>query len=478
MTNRPSVFRALFLVALTLCPAACVWAQTFTTLATFDLKNGADPYNGALAQGTDGNYYGTTMGGGIHGRGVFFRVTPSGALTDIYNFCSVTKCADGEGPWSNPVLGTDGNFYGTTNLGGNSESAGTIYQITPEGKLTTLYSFCPASPCNDGKYPMSLMQASNGNFYGVAANYGVGNNGTIFAISRSGVFKVLYSFCTQANCADGSEPSSGLMQASNGNLYGTTFKGGIYNGGESGIVYEVSPAGQFRTIHNFCAETHCTDGSNPDAALVQDAKGNLYGTTFYGGTNAVGTVFEITATGKFIVLHSFDNTDGADPSAAMTIANDGNLYGMTYESSTFQGTIFQINAKGEFNSLFNFCSQTACVDENPYGALFQATDGIFYGTTIEGGPSNDGTIFSFSTGLQPLVETVPTAAKVGARVIILGNNLTGSTAVSFNGTAASFTVVSNTAITAIVPAGATTGKITVTTTTGTLSSNPAFQVLP
>lgn len=475
-TKRSAAFRtAVVFAAVTLGLAVCAQAQTFSTLASFDEANGSYPQYGPLVQGTDGNYYGTTPVGGHYGGGVFFRVTPSGELTNLYNFCSLSKCADGTSPWSTPVLGADGNFYGTTNLGGNSEKAGTIYRMTRAGKLTTLYSFCPTSPCNDGAYPIGLVQASNGNFYGVTANFGAGNNGTIFEISRSGVFKVLYSFCSQANCADGSEPYAGLMQASDGNLYGTTAKGGAYG---NGLVYWISPAGKFKTIHSFCALTLCADGATPYAGLVQDARGNFYGTTFYGGANSFGTVYEITAAGHFVVLHSFDNTDGSYPISAVIVASDGNLYGTASNSDTFGGTIFEITAAGKFTSLYSFCTTTGCAGKNPDDPLLQATDGTFYGTTSGGGTSDNGTIVSFSTGLHPLVETVPTAAKVGARVLILGNNLTGSTAVSFNGTAAAFTVVSKSEITAIVPADATSGPIIVTTSAGALTSNPAFQVLP
>ena len=475
LAKRSTAFRAaIALATIILGLAVCAQAQTFTTLASFDFVNGVAPQYGSLVQATDGNYYGTTQYGGPKDTGVFFQVTPSGELTDIYKFCSRAKCTDGKAPWSGPVLGSDGNFYGTTNLGGSGkQNAGTIYKMTPGGALTTLYTFCPTapSPCDDGKYPIGLMQASNGNFYGVAANYGAHNNGTIFELSKSGVFKVLYSFCAQANCVDGEEPYAGLMQASNGNLYGTTARGGAYG---HGTVYEISPAGYFRTIYSFCAQgTGCTDGDTPYAGLVEDINGNLYGTT-YGGGSGYGNVFEITAAHKFILVHSFDNTDGSYPSAALILASDGNLYGTTPFGSNGPGTIFQITAGNEFNSLYTFCT---CAGTNPFGALLQATDGTFYGTTMGGGTSNNGTIFSFSTGLGPLVETVPTAAKVGARVIILGNNLAGSTAVSFNGTVASFSVVSNSEITATVPAGATTGTITVTTSTGTLTSNPAFRIL-
>jgi uncharacterized repeat protein (TIGR03803 family) len=460
--KRSRPFRAaIALAAISLGLAVCAQSQTFATLASFDGDNGGAPQYGSLVQGTDGNYYGTTQYGGPRDTGVFFQVTPSGELTDIYKFCARAKCTDGKAPWSGPVLGSDGNFYGTTNLGGSGkQNAGTIYKMTPGGVLTTLYTFCSTAPCSDGASPIALMQASNGNFYGVASNYGAHNNGTIFELSKSGVFKVLYSFCAQANCADGEEPYAGLIQSSNGNLYGTTAGGGAY---DNGTVYEISPAGYFRTIHSFCAQRPgCTDGATPYAGLVEDANGNLYGTTFYGGANGYGSVFEITAGRQFVLVHSFDNTDGAYPNSALILASDGNLYGTA-------NTIFQITAGNEFYSLYTFCGCTS--------PLLQATDGTFYGTTMGGGTSNNGTIYSFSTGLGPLVETVPTAAKVGAHIIILGNNLAGSTAVSFNGVAASFTVVSNSEITATVPTGATTGTISVTTSTSALNSNPAFQVL-
>jgi uncharacterized repeat protein (TIGR03803 family) len=461
LTKRSGAFRAaVALAAIILGLAVCGQAQTFTTLASFDSDNGSFPQYGSLVQATNGNYYGTTYYGGPKDRGVVFEVTPSGELTDIHNFCSRSECADGKAPWTGPVLGTDGNLYGTTTAGGtNNKDSGTIYRITPGGELTTLYSFCQTVPCHDGIAPMALMQASNGNFYGVAFTDGVHNHGTIFELSKSGVFKVLYSFCSLANCADGADIYAGLMQASDGNLYGTTAGGGAY---DTGTVYEISPAGDFRTIHSFCAKPGCPDGDTPYARLVEDANGNLYGTTYYGGANGYGNVFEITAARQFVPVHSFDNTDGSYPSSALILASDGNLYGTA-------NTIFQITAGNEFHLLFTFCGCT--------NTLLQATDGTFYGTTAEGGTSNNGTIFSFSNGLGPLVEIVPTAAKVGAHVIILGNNLAGSTAVSFNGTAALFTVVSDSEITATVPTGATTGTISVTTSTGTLNSNPAFRIL-
>jgi uncharacterized repeat protein (TIGR03803 family) len=323
------------------------------------------------------------------------------------------------------------------------------------------------------------VQASDGNFYGTTSNGGgVYNGGTIFEISTAGKFKKLYTFCSRNNCNDGYYPLSGPMQASNGNLYGTTASGGSNS---QGTVYEITTAGLFKVLYNFCSQANCADGAYPFGGLIHDSTGNLYGTTEYGGNlNGWGTVFEITTTNQLIILHSFDNTDGAYPISALLQASDGNFYGTANGGggNTSAGTIYEITSGGVFSSLYSFCVPSSCTGYYPGYALAQATNGEFIGTTIQGGANYAGIVFSYATGLGPLVETVPVAAKVGKRVIILGNGLTGSTSVTFNGTAATFTVVSNTEITATVPTGATTGTVAVTTPTGTLNSNPAFQVLP
>jgi uncharacterized repeat protein (TIGR03803 family) len=468
---------ALAVAAITFSLAVCAQAQTFTTLANFSGGNGEYPYYGSLIQATNGNYYGTAHDGGKYGGGVVFKVTPAGKLTDIYNFCTQTNCTDGRNPWSALVLGSDGNFYGTTNVGG-SNSNGTIFKMTIGGKLTTLYSFCPTGGvCTDGLYPVGLVQASNGNFYGTTSNGGVTGGGTLFEISSAGKFKLLYTFCSKNNCTDGYYPLSGPMQASNGNLYGTTNLGG---NNRSGTVYEITPTGLFKTLYSFCAQANCADGQGPFGGLTQDSSGNLYGTTQFGGANnGVGTVFEITTTDQLIVLHSFDVTDGAYPLAPPIQGSDGNFYGAANEGGTnsSDGTIYEITSAGVFSSLYSFCGASSCTGQHPGYALGQATNGEFIGTTVYGG-TGYGTVFSYATGLGAFVKTVPVAAKVAKRVIILGNGLTGSTSVTFNGTTATFTVVSDTEITATVPTGATTGTVAVTTPTGTLNSNPAFQVLP
>jgi uncharacterized repeat protein (TIGR03803 family) len=247
---------ALAVAAIAFSLAVCAQAQTFTSVAGFNGTNGENPFYGSLIQAPNGNYYGTTHDGGKNSSGVVFEVTPAGKLSDIYSFCSQTNCADGTDPWSALVLGSNGDFYGTTNIGGANNS-GTVFKMTVGGKLTTLYSFCPVTGCTDGQYPVGLTQASNGNFYGTTSNGGSGNDGTIFEVSSAGTFKLLYSFCSRKSCADGAEPLSGPMQASNGNLYGTTNSGGSH---DAGMVYEITTAGLFKVVYNFCSQTDCADG--------------------------------------------------------------------------------------------------------------------------------------------------------------------------------------------------------------------------
>jgi uncharacterized repeat protein (TIGR03803 family) len=464
-------------LAITFGLAVRAQAQTLTTLANFIGSNGDAPYYGSLVQATNGNYYGTTHYGGKYSGGTVFQVTPAGELTVLYNFCSRGNCADGKNPFSSLLLGSDGNFYGTTNTGG-AYGYGTIFKMTIGGKFTTLYSFCRAGgSCTDGAYPVGLVQASNGNFYGATSNAGANNGGTIFQISSAGAFKLLYSFCAQTHCTDGWNPLSAPMQASNGTFYGTVKSGGTHG---RGAVYKITMAGQFKTLYSFCAQTSCTDGAYPQGGLIQDSNGSFYGTTVYGGATGYGTVFQITTTNPLITLHSFASSDGRYPVSGLTQANDGNFYGTTSSGGTGLGggTIYEVTSVGVFISLYDFCGTSTCTGSYPGYTLAQATNGELIGaTTYTGRIRGYGTVFSLSTGLGPLVETVPTAAKVGARVIILGNGLTGTTSVTFNGTSATFTVVSDTEITTTVPTGATTGTVSVTTPTGTLNSNPSFQVL-
>src|SRR5271170_4526449 len=196
-------------------------AQTFKTLFSFDVTDGSNPYAG-LVQGTNGNLYGTTYFFGVNGNGTAFEITPSGTLTTLYNFCSQSGCTDGADPYAGLVLATNGNFYGTTYVGG-SAGDGTVFELTPKGTLTTLYSFCSLSGCTDGANPSAgLVLATNGNFYGTTVRGGANGYGTVFEITTSGNRTTLYSFCSLSGCTDGSGVTSALIQATNGNFYGVT----------------------------------------------------------------------------------------------------------------------------------------------------------------------------------------------------------------------------------------------------------------
>jgi uncharacterized repeat protein (TIGR03803 family) len=247
----------------------------------------------------------------------------------------------------------------------------------------------------------------------------------------------------------------------------------------SGTVFKITPGGTLTTLHSFGT----TDGSYPSCALVQATNGSLYGTTYQGGNNSTcgsgngcGTVFKITSDGTLTTLHIFDSTDGANPIAGLVQATDGNFYGTTYAGGTSDwGTVFKITPSGTLTTLHSFDLADGA---QPYGPLAQATRGDFYGTTTQGGANSDGTAFSLTMGLGPFVEARPASGKVGAKVIILGTNLAGTSSVSFHGTSATFKIVSKSEIKTAVPAGATTGKIAVKTPHGTLLSNMPFRVRP
>jgi len=469
---------ALFILCAT---AIALPAQTFTTLHSFDNTDGASPY-AALVQATDGNLYGTTVYGGADGFGTIFNITPAGTLTTLHSFCSESNCTDGSEPFTGLAQAANGNFYGTTRNGGigGTYGFGTVFRITPSGALTTLHNFCSQS-CMDGESPLAgLIQATNGDYYGTTYSGGIGiGNGTVFKITPSGTLTTLYSFCAQSACPDGAGPTAGLVQATNGDFYGATDNGGAYG---LGTVFKITPGGVLATLHSFCPDSLCADGQHPQAALVQAGNGELYGTTYEGGAGAAGTVFKITPSGTLTTIHTFcatfPCTDGLFPAAALVRATDGNLYGTTvHGGANNDGTIFKITPGGTLTTLYSFCSQSACADgSQPYAGIVQDTNGKFYGTASSGGATNDGAVFSLSVGLHPFVETQPASGKVGTAVNILGTDLTGATRVTFNGISAAFTVVSASEITTAVPAGAATGTVQVITPRGALSSNISFRV--
>jgi uncharacterized repeat protein (TIGR03803 family) len=478
-----------------LIPPQSAQATSLMTLYSFCSKPGCT--DGSLANGliqaTDGNIYGTTQDGGANclGCGTVFKLASSGKLTTLYSFCSQAYCSDGQNP-TGVIQATDGYLYGTTISGGAHGNNGTVFKITPSGTLTTLYSMFKISRSPD----RPLIQGTNGNFYGNTGAGGQNFDGSIYKITPSGKLTTLYSFCSQSGCPDGSFPN-GLIQASNGSLYGTTAEGGVTSSSCAlgcGTVFEITPSGTLTTLYRFCSQSGCPDGHFSLSEVIQATDGNFYGTTNGGGAHGDnGTVFKITPSGTLTTLHSFCSQtnsqgnclDGANPIAGLIQATDGNLYGFTQYGGANStscnlgcGTVFKITPGGTLTRLYSFCSQINCTDGNAPGTLMQDTDGNFYGTTSGGGAKKSGTIFSLSVGLGPFVKTQTTSGEVGAAIKILGTDLTGSTDVTFNGTVAKFKVVSASEITTTVPAGATTGFVKVATPDGTLTSNGEFVVKP
>jgi uncharacterized repeat protein (TIGR03803 family) len=486
MTKRNGWKMACTMFALCAATAITAQAQKFQTLASFDGTDGAYPDRMSLVQGTNRDFYGTTEYGGANcsadnGCGTVFKLTAGGTLTTLYSFCAQVGCTDGAYPIAGLVQATNGNFYGTT-WGGGANGNGTVFEITPSGALTTLYSFCAQTGCIDGSNPgAALIQATDQNFYGTTYNggancSGIGGSGcgTVFKMTSTGNLTTIYNFAG----TDGANPFAGLIQATNGKFYGITPRGGANFGG--GTIFTITPHGQLTTLYSFCAQIYCNDGNGPYGGLVQARNGNFYGTAYGGGANNGGTVFTITPQGRLTVLYNFcaqtNCPGGYSPAAGLIQATDGNFYG-----TTSVGTVVEITPGGTLTTLHRFDGAEGYLI---YGGLLQATNGKFYGTTSGGGITNDcgsfgcGTAFSLSTGLGPFVKTLPTAGKVGTEVRILGTDLTGATGVTFNGTAAQFSVRLPSLILTHVPTGATTGTIKVTLPGGTLSSNVPFYVLP
>ncbi len=476
---------SIFLVAYCLAAAIASPAQTLTTLYTFDAYHGRRPRS-PLVQGLNGSFFGTTFYGGSTDDGTVFEITSTGALKSLYNFCELPSCGDGLNPSDALILGVDGDYYGTTQEGGAhrdscSFGCGTVFKITPDGIVTTLYSFCALQGCPDGYQPDGLVQGADGNFYGTTVFGGLntpaclGLCGTLFKLTPQGALTTLYTFCSQKNCADGFGPEPGLIQASNGNFYGTT-----YGGSTGGVVFEITPAGKYSVLYAYRA--------GAPMGLIQAANGNLYGTNPNAG--AYGSVFQITLNGKFSTLYSFCRQsgcpDGYAPAGRLVQGTDGNLYGTasaggantnTNDCPTGCGTIFNLSQAGTFTNLYNFCSLANCADgDGPGLGMIQGTDGKFYGNTGINYYGPEGTIFSFDMGLGPYIEAQTGFGSVGRQIGILGNNLSSTTGINFHGVPATFQVLSDTLVRATVPAGATTGTIQLTNSSGTLSTKVPFIV--
>ena len=443
--------------------AVAAHAQTYKDLYNMTLNSTGvwDPqWLGIFAQARDGNLYSTSQLGGTFGKGVVFRLTPAGQVTVLHSFDGTT----GGVPRGGLTLGTDGNLYGTTCQGG-SFNDGTVFKIATTGGSS--YSVVHNFNVNDGEGycpEAAAVQGTDGNFYGTTSE-SVPGSGTVYKMTPNGLLKTLHVF-NQAINRDGQGPGA-IIQGVDGSFYGTTQSGGT---SDYGTVFKITAASTFKSLHSFSGPNG--DGENPIGPIIQANDGNLYGMTQLGVL-----VYKITPTGAFKSIFTLTFPTGYFPSAGLTQATDGKFYAAMELGGAGNGTILQLTTTGLDSVPHNFDYTGGA---NPEVSLFQHTNGILYGSATNGGSGNKpgGVFYSLDMGFHPFVALILTSGKVGQVIQILGNGLTGTTSVKFGTGSASFSVVSDTYMTAVVPATGTTGAVTVTTPSGFQVSSKIFRVLP
>jgi uncharacterized repeat protein (TIGR03803 family) len=457
-------------------------AQTYTPLYTYPQTDSGDTgiiWPSLLSQGRDSNLYSTIETNGTHTYGTVYKMTTAGAYSAVYNFCAEgSPCAStGGDPEGGVVLGFDGNLWGTT-LNGGKDSAGTVFKVTPGGVLTLVYSFTNGE--DDSAPYFTVLQGQDGSMYGVSEEQYNTQYGSFFKLTTKGVITP-HPF----DYTNGESPNLPVL-GTDGNFYGTTYSGGDPTC-RCGVIYKATAAGKITVLHTFTGfDAAPYDGEFPLGVLAEGTDGNFYGTTYEGGNNGTnngGVVFKITPAGDYSIIHSFVTVaptyDGELPRSGLARGTDGNFYGTTTKGGQAgYGAIYQITPSGTETVLYNFCTVSCNDGFVPTTPMVQHTNGKFYGNTS--GNSLGGSVFySFDVGLGPFVKLETWSAEVDATAQILGQGLTGASAVSFSGgVAAQPDVVSGTYMTATVPAGALTGPVTVTTPTGTLTSDRSFLVKP
>jgi uncharacterized repeat protein (TIGR03803 family) len=304
---------------------------------------------------------------------------------------SFTGGADGGYPNAGVIRDSAGNLYGTTTAGGAS-NWGVVYKLDPAGNYTVLYSFTGGE--NGGGPYAGVIRDPAGNLYGTTSDGGAASVGVVYKLNAAGQETVLHTF---TGGADGSFPNAGVIRDSSGNLYGTTSSGGTAN---AGVVYTLDAAGRETVLYSF---TGGADGSFPYAGVIRDSAGNLYGTTLVGGPAELGEVFELDAAGNETVLFSFPGpTDGEWPTAGVIRDPAGNLYGTTeYGGRANAGVVYKVNTAGREKVLYSF---TGGADGSfPYAGVIRDSAGNLYGTTTAGGASNSGVVYKVNTAGQETV---------------------------------------------------------------------------
>lgn len=487
----------------------------YQTIHSFSASPGSPlPNPSALVRGHDGNFYGITTNGNLPG-GSIFKLSPAGTLNVLHRFGSIPN--DGYSIDNGilrpvpPVQTPDGTIYGTTTSGGHN-GAGIVYKITPSGSYSILHHF--ALSVNDGSNPSaSLIVGNDGQLYGTSTLGGLpsASSGTVFRITTAGVVNVLHGF--DAITDGGHQPQAPLVKGTDGNFYGTTFGRGDLD--QQGNVFKIAPSGVYTNLHNHDFFNDVSDGAYPSAGLVQASNGLFYGATSRGGlapgllANDAGVIFQVTNLGLYDVSHIFDKTlDGGRPVYGLVQHSNGTLYGTTQLSKTSltppgNGSIFKLDVgarpfvfaqpnsgrAGNITRLFGDFSGATGVTFNGIPAPISGTDNFFRFATIPAGPATGIIKIKTPTGsinglvnflVQPVFSAFsPTAGAIGSNVTLTGASLSQTTAITFSsGKKALFIVNSDSQLTAIVPAGAVSGKIVITTKGGVASSAANFTVLP
>ncbi len=365
-------------------------AKTYTEVLLHSFALDPDGANPTASLVLDGagNLYGTTFRGGAHHTGTVFKVGVTGHETVLYSFSS--RGLDGNFPRAGLVMDLAGNLFGTTSAGGSS-GLGVVFKVNSSGQESVLHSF--SGYPSDGASPYAgLILDSAGNLYGTTTSGGTFNFGTVFEVDTAGKEMVLYSF---HGYPDGASPFGGLARDDQGNLYGTTFYGGSYErcgGFGCGTVFKLDTTGKEKVLHSFTSY----DGNWPYAGLVLDASGFLYGTAQEGGAHSSGTVFKLNTSGNFTLFFNFTGgAGGGRPFAGLALDDAGNLYGTTSRGGTTDsGVVFELSTAHKETILHSFTGLTD--GAYPFAEVKVDEAGNLYGTTEGGDPWRAGTVFKLS----------------------------------------------------------------------------------